>query len=40
LPASVDLEKETVITGRIMGCGETVIAPRAPGVYEVDVKIA
>ena len=90
LPASVDLEKETVITGRVVdssgqpvggvfvrlldgqdeftgeivasatghfwffaapgswtvravsavGCGETVIAPRAPGVYEVDVKIA
>ena len=90
MPASVDLDKETVITGRVVdrdgqavggafvrlldssdeftaevvasatgdfrffaapgswtvravsavGCGETVIAPRAPGVYEVDVKIA
>jgi len=90
LPASVDLEKETVITGRVVdrdgqpvagafvrlldsqdeftgeivasatgnfwffaapgswtlralsavGRGDTVIAPRGAGIYEVDVKVA
>ena len=90
MPAGVDLEKETVITGRVVdgsgqavsgafvrlldasdeftaevvasatgdfrffaapgswtvralspaGCGGTVIAPRAPGIHEADVKVA
>ena len=38
LPASVDLEKETVITGRVVdGSGQ---APSGAGIHEVDVKVA
>jgi hypothetical protein len=41
-PTSVDLERETVITGRVDdGAGQAVgIAPYGAGIHELDVRVA